>query len=280
MRRKRAQRARADSAPSFLHARIAADLLERASLVNRRFSRVAILGGGEAIAGGLVGYELIVNADIAAPRGVRPALALDPERSPLADAAFDLVLSVLGLQWVNDLPGALIQIRRALKPDGLFLGAILGGETLNELRAALLEAEAEITGGAALRVSPFADAPALGALLQRAGFALPVTDADRLRVRYNHPLALLKDLRAMGETAAFAGPVTPLRRDVLLRALELYATRAEAGKITATFETITLTGWAPHASQQQPLRPGSAKMRLAEALNVREQSAGEKAGQT
>lgn len=210
-----------------------------------------------------------------------PRLVVDEERLPFAPASLDLLVSTLALHWTNDLVGALIQIRRALRPDGLFIGAMLGGATLTELRQSLLEAEAEISGGAGLRVSPFADAFDAAGLLQRAGFALPVADVDRVRVRYASPLALLADLRAMGETnILLERPRKPLSRRVLVRAMELYLARfAEAdGRVPATFEIITVTGWAPHESQQKPLRPGSAKMRLADALGAVEQSAGEKPG--
>ena len=205
----------------------------------------------------------------------------DEEALPFRDASLDLVVSALALQFVNDLPGTLIQIRRALKPDGLFLAAMIGGDSLTELRAAFAEAEAEVEGGVSPRVAPFADLRDLGALLQRAGFALPVTDVDRVTVRYASPLALMHDLRRMGAGNALTERRrTPLRRATLRRMLEIYAERfADAdGRIRATFEIVWLSGWAPHESQQQPLAPGSAKTRLADALGTREISAGEKAG--
>ena len=208
-------------------------------------------------------------------------LVVDEERLPFAPASLDLIVSSLALHWINDLVGALIQIRHALKPDGLFLGAILGGATLTELRQALTVAEVEIVGGAGPRVSPFADAHDAASLLQRAGFALPVVDVDTVTVRYGHSLSLMADLRAMGEAnALFERPATPLTRRILARADEIYRERFSQpdGRIVATFEIITLTGWAPHESQQQPLRPGSAKMRLADALHAVERPAGEKAG--
>ncbi len=208
-------------------------------------------------------------------------LVVDEEHLPFAEASLDLVVSTLALHWTNDLVGALIQIRRALKPDGLFIGALLGGASLTELRQCLLAAESELSGGAGLRVSPFADAFDGAALLQRAGFALPVADVDRVTVRYGHPIALLRDLRAMGETNVLLDrPRRPLPRAVLLRAMDLYAERfAQAdGRVPATFEIITITGWAPHESQQKPLKPGSAKMRLADALGAVEVSTGDKAG--
>ena len=197
------------------------------------------------------------------------AVVADEEALPFRDASLDLVVSALALQFVNDLPGTLIQIRRALKPDGLFLAAMIGGESLAELRAAFAEAEAEIEGGVSPRVAPFADLRDLGALLQRAGFALPVTDVDRVTVRYASPMALMHDLRRMGAGNALTERRrTPLRRATLRRMLEIYAERfADAdGRIRATFEIVWLSGWAPHESQQQPLAPGSAKTRLADAL--------------
>ena len=184
------------------------------------------------------------------------------------------------MQFVNDLPGTLLQIRRSLKPDGLLLAAFVGGQSLAELREAFAAAEAEIEGGASPRVAPFVDVRELGALLQRAGFALPVTDIDRLTVRYASPLALMHDLRRMGATNALTERRRrPLRRATLQRMMELYSARfADAdGRVRATFEIVWLSGWAPHESQQKPLAPGSAKVRLAEALNAREISAGEKA---
>ena len=197
---------------------------------------------------------------------------LDEERLPFAPASLDLVVSTLALHWANDLPGAMIQIRRALKPDGLFIGAVFGGETLTELRRALMEAEAELSDGAGLRVAPFADAYDAAGLLQRAGFALPVADLDRVTVRYSHPLRLIADLRAMGETSALAERAGPLSRPVLARACEIYQARfaGDDGKVPATFDILTLTGWSPHDSQQKPLKPGSAKVSLAEALKPKE----------
>ncbi len=184
---------------------------------------------------------------------------------------YDLAISLLGLQFINDLPGFMVQIRQALKPDGLFLAAMIGGQTLHELRTALNEAEAEISGGASPHVSPFADIRDMGALLQRAGFALPVTDIDSLTVRYADMFALIRDLRAMGATnTLFARSRKPLKQAVFLRAAQIYAQRfSDAdGRIRATFEIIWLSGWVPDASQQKPLRPGSAKMRLADALKI------------
>jgi SAM-dependent methyltransferase len=210
-------------------------------------------------------YPLAV--DLAA----RTRVVLDEERLPFRGGALDLVVSTLGLHWTNDVVGALIQIRLALKPDGLFIGAFLGGATLTELRQSLLTAEAELTGGAGQRVSPFADPYDAAGLLQRAGFALPVADVDRVVVRYRDPFKLLADLRQMGETSILAERhPRALTRAVLARAMQIYAERFADpdGRVPATFEIITLTGWAPDDSQQKPLRPGSAKMRLADALGA------------
>jgi SAM-dependent methyltransferase len=190
---------------------------------------------------------------------------------------FDLAVSIFSLQAINDLPGALVQIRRALKPDGLFLGALFGGATLTELRQSFAAGESETTGGISPRVSPFADVRDLGGLLQRAGFALPVTDVERTQVRYGDFAALVRDLRAHGLTNILSERRKRfLRRDTLAAMLAHYRTHhAEAGKLNATFEIVTLTGWAPHQSQQQPLKPGSARTKLAEALGTVEHSANE-----
>ena len=177
--------------------------------------------------------------------------------------------------------GALIQIRNALKPDGLFIGAVLGGSTLTELRQCLVQAEAELSDGAGLRVSPFADVLDAAGLLQRAGFALPVADTDKVTVRYAHALELIRDVRAMGESnVLFERARQPIGRAVLARAAAIYQERfcGPDGRISASFDIISLTGWAPHPDQQQPLRPGSAKMRLADALHAKEIPAGDKAG--
>jgi SAM-dependent methyltransferase len=200
---------------------------------------------------------------------------------PFKDASLDLVVSVLALQFVNDLPGTLAQVRRALKPDGLFLAALAGGETLTELRQSFAAAEAEVEGGVSPHVAPFVELRDAGGLLQRAGFALPVTDLDRLTVRYDSVFALMADLRRMGATNVLTQRRRmPLRRTTLLRMAEIYAEQFADpdGRVRATFEIIWLSGWAPHTSQQQPLRPGSAATRLADALRTRELPAGEKTG--
>jgi NADH dehydrogenase [ubiquinone] 1 alpha subcomplex assembly factor 5 len=210
-----------------------------------------------------------------------PRAVASEEALPLKEGAIGLITSVLSLQLVNDLPGALIQIRRALVPDGLFLGALLGGDTLIELRQAFMLAEMETAGGVTPRVFPSADVREMGGLLQRAGFALPVADSEMLIVTYASPLALMRELKAMGAANPLAARSRrPLRRDTLARAAAIYAGRfgEPGGRVRATFEILYLCGWAPHESQQKPLRPGSATARLADALGTKEISAGDKAG--
>jgi SAM-dependent methyltransferase len=264
---------------SFLHERVAADLADRLEAIPRPFPRVLALGGG-----GLFSEEIAARPELAARIGhvIEADLAeIDPEHLPYAAHSFDLIVSPLALHWVNDLPGALIQLRLALKPDGLLLASMFGGETLQELRLALIEAESELTGGAGPRVAPFADLQDVAGLLQRAGYALPAADRDVVTVRYGEPMRLLADLRAMGETAALSErSPRGLSKRILARAFEIYRARFsdEDGRVRATFEILTATGWAPHESQQKPLRPGSAKTRLADALGTQEQSAGEKPG--
>ena len=290
-RRRLDRAAQGFSAAGFLKARAAQDAVERLETIMREFPVAVDLGARDgAFATALAASDarlriaLLIETDLSAAMLAgrpSPRVQVDEEHLPFADQSLDLVVSTLALHWVNDLPGALIQIRRALKPDGLFLGAMLGGSTLTELRQVLTEAEAEITGGAGLRISPFADTFDAAGLLQRAGFALPVADIDRVRVRYSHPLKLIADLKAMGETNALVERAhQPLSRAVLARACELYAARfAEPdGRVVATFDIVTLTGWAPHPDQQKPLRPGSAKMRLADALGTTEHPAGDVAG--
>ncbi|MGA2817448.1 MAG: methyltransferase domain-containing protein [Xanthobacteraceae bacterium] len=285
--RARRRRAASMGAATFLLDRAAADLADRLAAVLRRFELALDLGTlGEAVRAALArlgSVGTIVAAGAAPPNGdaFAPAFVVaDEEALPFRDAAFDLVVSALALQFVNDLPGVLVQIRRALKPDGLFLAALLGGETLTELRQSFAAAESDIEGGASPRVAPFADLRDLGALLQRAGFALPVADADRITVRYDSAFALMHDLRRMGATNAIIDRRrTPLKRATLMRAAEIYAQRFsdDDRRVRATFEVLWLSGWAPHPSQQQPLKPGTANARLADALGTREISTGEKA---
>lgn len=280
----RAHRDRAARAPdghAFLHREVAARLAERLDEVRRDFPATLELGCHRGALSELlarrVGIETLVATDLspACAARVRDAapgammLAGDEEALPIAGASFDLVASCLALHWVNDLPGALIQARRALRPDGLFLAALFGGATVRQLRQAMMEAEIEVEGGASPRVSPFVEVRDAGALLQRAGFALPVVDRDEITVAYESPLALMKDLRLMGEANAMRDRRAGFsRRETLLRAAAIYqeASRGADGRIQAGFEIIYLTGWAPDPSQPKPLRPGSAQTHLADAL--------------
>lgn len=291
LRRQRDRAAAGLARHDALFREVAERVADRLDDVKRRFPMALDLGCHDGTLGRLLGarggIETLVQADLspamasAAAAEARPALAADEEALPFAAGRFDLVTSVLNLHWVNDLPGALIQIRRALKPDGLFLGALLGGETLHELRAALMQAEIDVEGGAGPRVSPFADVRDTGGLLQRAGFALPVVDKDRITLSFPGALELMAALRGMGESnAVLARRRSFSRRATLLRAAELYRERAGAGPddgLSATFEVVYLTAWAPHEAQQQPLRPGSARSRLAEALETEEKPLSDKA---
>lgn len=258
----------------FLHTRAADNAAESLAAILRDFPVAVDLSAhsgpfAEAVAisdaAPRVGPILLPTTD--AQRAAPGADAL-----PLGDESADLIVSLLTLHWANDLPGALAQIKRALKPDGLFIGTLFGAGTLKELRGVLTEAELAERGGAQARISPFADGYDGAALLQRIGFALPVSDVDRFTVRYPDLFALIRDLRAMGETNVLHGPIRPLTRSVIARAAALYAERyADAdGRIPATFEIVHLAGWKPHESQQKPLERGSAKTRLADALGVRE----------
>ncbi len=263
-------------AVDFLHAEIADRLLDRLDVVNREFAVALDLGTRD---GGLAralaargGTRLVVAAEpamqfLAGAPG--PRVIADPELLPFGDASFDLIASVLALHWTADLPGALVQLRRALKPDGLLLAAMLGGSTLVELRTALFEAELAEEGGVSPRVSPAIELADAAALLQRTGFALPVADSETITVTYPDMLALLRDLRGMGETNALAARRRGgLRRATLARAALIYAERFgdATGRIPASFEILFLCGWAPHPSQPQPLPRGSATARLADAL--------------
>ncbi|MGI8526072.1 MAG: methyltransferase domain-containing protein [Pseudolabrys sp.] len=272
--RARIRRAMALGPATFLLDRVTADLVERLSAVLRQFERAADIG---------TPADALRRA-LTATGKVEPVVAVnipDDEALNLAPASFDLVVSALALQFVNDLPGVFAQIRRALRPDGLLLAALAGGETLTELRQAFAAAESEIEGGLSPRVAPFADLRDLGGLLQRAGFALPVIDSERVTVRYDNVFALMADLRRMGATNVLAERRrVPLRSATLQRMVEIYAGRFSDsdGRVRATFEIIWLSGWAPHEGQQQPLKPGSAKRRLADALGAEEIPAGERTG--
>lgn len=247
---------------TFLLDRVAGDLHERLGAVLRNFKDVADVWTPGHILAGLPPARFSTRARIGLFDCADEALQLAPE-------SCDLVLSALALQFANDLPGVLAQIRRALRPDGLFLASLLGGDTLIELRDAFAAAEIEREGGLSPRVLPFADLRDLGALLQRAGFALPVADVDRVVVRYDNAFALMQDLRRMGATNVLVERRrATLRRATLLRMADIYHERFSDsdGRIRATFDIVWLSGWAPHASQQQPLRPGSAKASLEEAV--------------
>lgn len=260
----------------FLLDRAVAELRERLGAVKRRFT--AVLDAGTPLprlcawAAAEIRPRLLARmAPLLATAGDEGVLRLvsDEEALPFSPQSFDLVLSALSLQSVNDLPGALVQLRQLLKPDGLFLGCLLGGSTLQELRTSLAHAEMEIWGGISPRVAPFADVRDMGGLLQRACFALPVADAEHITVRYSSMFGLLADLRAMGATNALCARLhKPASKRLFMHAAEIYAEHFSDpdGRLRATFEMIFLSGWAPHESQQKPLRPGSAKMRLEDAL--------------
>jgi SAM-dependent methyltransferase len=266
--RGRQDRAAQQGAATFLLDRVAEDMAERLHAVLREFTNAADIG----TTGDQVGNALT--------RRVGELAHIDlPDREseplPLAPGSIDLAVSALALQFVNDLPGVLAQIRRALKPDGLLLAAMIGADTLTELRQSFAAAEAELEGGISPRVAPFADLRDVGALLQRAGFALPVTDVDRIVVRYDNAFALMQDLRRMGATNVLVERRrVPTRRATMLRMAHIYSERFADpdGRIRATFDVIWLSGWAPHESQQQPLKPGSAKASLAEAVKGRGKS--------
>ena len=278
LRLRRTRAASGFDAFGFLKQEVAERLAERLDPIKRQFPRALDLGCHDgALARALTGRAGI---DWIAAQDLSPAfakstfgsgLAGDEEALPFADGSLDLVASALSLHWVNDLPGALIQINRALRPDGLFIGALFGIGTLVELRSVLAEAELELLGGTSPHISPFLDAREGAGLLQRAHFALPVADTETITVTYGNPFNLIRDLRGMGEANALIHrPRKPLAAHILARALALYAERFsdDQGRVKASFEIVTLTGWAPHEAQQKPLSPGSAKMRLADALSA------------
>ncbi|WP_316013714.1 methyltransferase domain-containing protein [Roseobacter sp. HKCCA0434] len=255
----RARTERAGTVATFLHEIAADEVSERLVEVNRRFTDAVVIGPQAAL-----------WADAVAPgaRQVAAAEVLD-----LAEGSADLIVHGLALHWAEDPVGQLVQMRRALRPDGLMIAAMFGGQTLAELRTAFAEAETRVEGGLSPRVAPMGEIRDLGGLLQRAGFALPVADSLPLKVDYADPLALMRDLRAMGETNAMAARRRGgLRRETLGAVVETYFDQyaRDDGRVLATFEIVFLTGWAPAENQQQPLRPGSAKARLADALKVPE----------
>lgn len=294
VRRHRDRAARGIADYNFLFDAVAQRLSDRLLDVARSFPTCLDLGArGGAMADALrerrdlehlvtcdLSFEMMKSDEKSSRNSVK--LVADEEHLPFSPESFELIVSNLSLHWTNDLPGTLIQIRHCLKPDGLFLGAMLGGETLHELRSALMQAEIEVEDGASPRLSPLADLKDAGALLQRAGFALPVADIDRITVSYPNAFKLMQDLRGMGESNAIhTRRRNPTRRATLFRAAELYQEMFgdQDGRIPATFDVLTLTGWAPDASQQQPLRPGSAKGRLADALGVTEHGTADQAPQ-
>ena len=272
----------------FLFREVADRLADRLLDIVRAFPLALELGAHNGVLKRVLadrgGVETLIQCDLSermARKADGLAVVADEEALPFDAPHFDLVFSNLSMHWVNDLPGALVQAARCLKPDGLFLGAILGGDTLHELRECLMQAELDLSGGVSPRFSPFAQVRDAGALLQRAGFTLPVTDSDIITVTYENAFRLMRDLRGMGETgAALNRSRNFTRRELFLRAAALYQERhADSdGRIPATFEVIYMHGWSPHASQQKALRPGSAKTRLADALDTEEIGTGEKAG--
>ncbi|WP_300300104.1 methyltransferase domain-containing protein [Ferrovibrio sp.] len=284
VKRRQRQRAMLQAADfDFLRAAVADRLLDRLEDIRRTFPLALVQGCDsawlQARLQGRGGIETLISMD-AVPTAAPLHMVGDEELLPFAERRFDLVIGLLNLHWINDLPGALIQIQRVLKPDGLFLGAMLGGATLSELRQAWLAAESELEGGVSPRVSPMAETLDGAALLQRAGFALPVADSEVIRVTYADAFRLMRDLRGMGETNAILDRRKSFtRRATLLRMAEIYQQKfpAEGGRIAAGFEVITLTGWSPHDSQQKPLRPGMAANRLAAALDTVEYPLGDRA---
>ncbi len=287
LRRRRARFAGEMAQHEFLLDRVASEVADRIGAILRDFPRALDLGAYDGVLGRAVSAlpsvgQMIYAESVPALAALcpRPCVVCDEELLPFRDASFNLVVSGLALHRVNDLPGALIQIRRALCPDGLFIGAALGSRSLQELRNVLIEAEAEQQGGASPHIAPFADVREYGGLLQRAGFALPVSDAEVLNVIYPAPRDLMREIRAMGGGNVLAARrKAPLPRRTLERAEEIYRTRhgTPAGRVVASFEIVHLSGWAPHASQQKPAAPGSATQRLAEALRTTEHAAGDKA---
>ncbi len=288
VRRHRDRAAAGFPAYDFLFTEVAERLGDRLDDVLRDFPMALDLGchTGQVgrVLGGRKGIETLVECDLS-PAMVRAAggglrVAGDEELLPFANSSFDLAISNLSLHWVNDLPGALLQLRRTLKPDGLFIGAMLGGETLFELRRCLMEAELELTGGVTARISPFAEVRDAGGLLQRAGFSLPVVDSDTVTVTYESAFKLMTDLRGMGETnAGLNRRRSPTPRALMVEAARRYAELYSEpdGRVAATFQILYLAGWAPHESQQKPMKPGTAQVRLADVLKVEERSAGDTA---
>lgn len=261
--RRRARASASFAAHDFLHRRAMTDVVDRLETVRRSFPRALFygVGGLRSLLTLKAGVGDAIDGDLASDRLAAPAVVFDEEASPFAPESVDLVVSLLTLHTANDFIGALTQMRIALKPDGLMVAVLFGEETLRELRTALYEAESRFAGGVSPRIAPFASVRDLGQALQRAGFALPVADVDRIEVRYQAPMRLLSDLRGMGETSCLVRRGRGLRRDTLDAAIE-----ALAATSVATFDLVTLTGWAPHPRQQKPLKPGSASHSLEQAI--------------
>jgi SAM-dependent methyltransferase len=266
--RARLQRLQNQDIPDFLQLRTAEDLTDRLLIIKRPFERsldLSLLMTDYSAAVCASGRSKPLTANL-----ISGNVIADEEKLPFREGSFDLIVSGLSLQWINDLPGALQQIRHLLAPDGFFIACLIGGLSLIELRTVFAQAEEEITGGVSPRVSPFVEIKDLGHLLQRAGFALPVTDVDSFSIRYNSLVDLMLDLKKMS-----AGNILsrrsrkPIRRDVILRASEIYAERFsdQDGRIRASFEIMWLAGWAPHVSQQQPAKPGSCQFSLEKSIN-------------
>jgi SAM-dependent methyltransferase len=287
LRARRARFAHEIAARDTLLAHVAREIGERVALMLRAFPLALDLGAyhgrlGQTVSqlpsvDGMIYAESVFELARACPR---PALVCDEDALPFREKSLNLIVSGLALHRVNDLPGALIQIRRTLAPDGLFMAAVLGAGALLELRSALLEAETEIEGGASPHVAPFADVRDYGALLQRAGFALPVADAETLTMPYADLRELMREIRVLGGgNVLVARSRRPLSRKTLERAERLYRERHSLpdGRVSASFEIVYLSGWGPDPSQQKPLKPGSAAQRLADALGTKEQKAGDKA---
>ncbi len=257
------RRARAAQGPDFVTELVLADLGERIGTINRRFEKAALIGPGIADADPVFGT--VDSLEIV------PTLAGASDDMPaLAGSDYDLIVSVLDLQVVNDVPGTLTRLRRLLRPDGFFVAAVLGGRSLAELRSAWIAADSEFAGGAFVRVAPFMDVRDAGSLLQRAGFALPVSDTDTHSVRYADALKLMGELKSLGAgNPMMEKPVRPVTKSQMMAAVAAYPVD-EDGRITATLEIIWLSGWGPDESQQKPLRPGSAEMSLADALKTKD----------
>jgi len=286
VRRQRDRAAQNFEQYDFLFREVAGRVVDRLKDINRRFPTAWDVGAHSgALADRLsdaAGVETLIQSDLSSTllrRSPIPRkIVCDEEALPIAPGSLDLAVSTLSLHWVNDLPGSLLQVRQSLRPDGLFIGTLFGGDTLRELRHCLAEAEMEIVGGIHQRASPFTDVRDVGGLLQRAGFALPVVDSDLIEVSYESAFALMRDLRGMGEAnAVLTRPKNFTRRSVLFRAAEMYHERFAGadGRIKAVFQVLFLTGWAPAQTQQKPLRPGSAQSRLATALQGSEIGLGE-----